>query len=89
MSSIPKLFSVTNNPSISNFDQKSIEIIKYMSPGRSVCGEACPAVVTVTVTESVTSPGPASVTEAGLEVSVAKKIIYKRIFSTKILSRQV
>ena len=54
-----------------------------------MCGEAYPGGVTVTVTESVTSPGPASVTEAGPEVSVTKKIIYKRIFSTKILSRQV
>ena len=51
-------------------------MINYMSPGRSACGEACPGGVTVTVTESVTRPGPASVTEAGLEVSEAKKVIY-------------
>ena len=55
-------------------------MIRYLSLERSVCEGVCPEAVTVTVTESVTSPGPASVTEAGPEVSVTKKIIYKRIF---------
>ena len=63
-------------------------MINYMCAGRSVCEVACPGGVTVTVTESVTSPGPASVTEAGLEVSEAKKVIII-IFSKVILSRQV
>ena len=64
-------------------------MINYMSPGRSACGEACPGGVTVTVTESVTSPGPASVTEAGLEVSEAKKVIYNNIFKTNIVKAGV
>ena len=43
---------------------------KECSPERSVCEGACPGAVTVTVTESVTSQGPASATEAGPGVSV-------------------
>ena len=50
-----------------------------------MCGEAYLGGVTVTVTESVTSPGPASVTEAGPEVSVTKKNLYKNIFNKNIV----
>ena len=45
-----------------------------------MCEGVYPGAVTVTVTESVTSPGPVSAIEAGLEVSVNRTNLKKHFY---------
>ena len=49
-----------------------------------MCEGVYPGAVTVTVTESVTSPGPVSAIEAGLEVSVNRTNLKKHLIKTNI-----